>query len=90
LKSNEDSTTQLVWAQLSMTRAKLMMVRANELRNKCIVTLELDKGSQDWLVEWLDTSYELGESVIQNRIEIMEAALAKYVSDRLDKANGER
>ena len=71
-----------------MTKAKLMLVKLDELRNKCLATLELDEVSRDWLVQWTDETHYKDEAVIQTRIEIMEAALTRYVSDKLDKANG--
>lgn len=67
-----------------------MLVRVNELRNQCLATLEMDQVSRDWIIQWTDETQYKDEAVIQTRIEIMEAALARYVSDKLDKANGER
>lgn len=67
-----------------------MLVRVNELRNQCLATLEMDQISRDWIIKWTDETRYKDEAVIQTRIEIMEAALARYVSDKLDKANGER
>jgi hypothetical protein len=50
----------------------------------------MDQTSRDWITKWTDETQYKDEAVIQTRIEIMEAALARYVSDKLDKANGER
>ncbi len=67
-----------------------MLVKVDELRNQCLATLELDEVSREWLIQWTDETKYKDEAAIQTRIEIMEAALAKHVSDKLDKANGER
>lgn len=67
-----------------------MLVRVNELRNQCLATLEMDQVSRDWIIKWADETKYKDEAAIQTRIEIMEAALARYVSEKLDKANGER
>jgi hypothetical protein len=42
------------------------------------------------MTKWTDETQYKDEAVIQTRIEIMETALAKYVSDKLDKANGRK
>jgi hypothetical protein len=67
-----------------------MLVKVDELRNQCLATLELDEVSRAWLIQWTDETRYKDEAAIQTRIEIMEAALARCVSDKLDKANGER
>ncbi len=67
-----------------------MLVKVDELRNQCLATLELDEVSREWLIQWTDETKYKDEAAIQTRIEIMEAALARYVSEKLDKANGER
>ena len=86
MPGSSDSTT-LVWAALSMTKAKLMLVRANELRNQCIATLEMDEHSRQWITRWTDECQYRDEAAVQSRIEIMEQAIARHVSDKLDKAN---
>lgn len=68
----------------------MMLVKVDELRNQCLATLELDEVSREWLIQWTDETKYKDEAAIQTRIEIMEAALARYVSEKLDKANGER
>lgn len=67
-----------------------MLVRVDELRNQCLATLELDEVSREWMIQWTDETKYKDEAAIQTRIEIMEAALVRHVSDKLDKANGER
>ena len=66
-----------------------MLVTADELRNKCIAILQLDYATKTWLTNWVDAAYE-DPKLIEERIKIMEAALAKFVEHKLDKANGER
>lgn len=88
--AGSDDSTKLVWAGLSPTTSKLMLVRVNELRNQCLATLELDENSREWMTKWTDEAQYKDEAVIQTRIEIMEMSLAKYVSDKLDKANGRK
>lgn len=67
-----------------------MLVKMDELRNQCLATLELDEVSREWMIQWTDETQYKDEAAIQTRIEIMELALARHVSDKLDKANGER
>lgn len=88
-QQSDDSTT-LVWATLSRTKAKLMLVRANELRNQCMATLEMDEVSRQWITQWTDECQYKDEAAVQTRIEIMERAIARHVSDKLDKANGRK
>lgn len=83
-----DGSTRLVWFNQSMTVSKLMLVKADELRNKCLAMPQLNSHTKDWLVTWVDNAYE-DPKLIAERIEIMEAALANFVKDKLDKANGE-